>query len=843
MRLFLLLVFITIFNFGRVNADASVLSLDDAKHLLNRTGFGASPAELAALIGIRRTEAIDIIVGGLASQPEHPLPAWTNDAAPHYPIRNELTTVQRRKFNEARELEVRQLRQWWIREMIETGAPQHERLVLFWHNHFATGFSAINDQSIAIAQQHATIRQHAAGNFGDFLRAIIRDPAMLNYLDNDNSRKSAPNENLARELLELFTMGEGNYAESDIKNIARALTGHSINRYNNLQFVFKPQLHDNGTKEVFGQQGQFDGDDVIDLILQQPAAARFIATKFWHAMVSHEPPEYDQIEPLASAFREADYEITALYKALLSSDAFWDEQYRTGLIRSPASLTIGTIRSTGIVPINWQTLALELKALGQDLFEPPNVAGWPGGKSWITPGRLLNRLEWLRTFDSTCEHCESNMMAGNAMMSTRNTASDTAPAMNTNSMNATSMNTSDSDVSNNSLVITMASEEFDEPVAYRVTLFADDTILWTSGNRSLPGGRDTKRFGRARGVKNLPWRDVYFPLPETARRFDAIEINYLNDKAHQGADRNLYIQQAAFNNRVYEAAQGLQTNNCPKIKRSKGGTMLCNGKLLLNKSASNTSASDTRNTLPDRLIASGVYLKSLQNPLNGKRPGIQFYLTDMTINNRHWHSLTANVQYLREDGYYRLVLQQNNCWPECFEQWPQCGNNNPAVKRWSVTIDNRYHRQCGYRKLTHNDQALIDSLIALLPDFYQRVETSRKLNRPEIHRKYVAWAPHIRDISNTVTSFAASRHTAPTLTIAEPPASSMTINSSRSQPPRANGRTRQQYQQDFSALLAKTGMLKQSRETAMSRILLPGNQQSNADTLTNILTELTYQLQ
>ncbi len=819
----LLLLLITIFNISQVSA--APLSLDDARHLLNRTGFGASPAKLTSLIGKSRSEAIDIITDGLSSRTTNPMPLWTQQFAPHHSIRNELGKVERRKFNEAREQEIRSLRQWWVREMIETASPQTERLVLFWHNHFASGYSGINDQAISIARQHETIRQHATGNFREFLKAIIRDPAMLNYLDNDNSKKIAPNENLARELLELFTLGEGNYQESDIKNVARALTGYGINRYSNMQFVFTPYQHDNEEKEIFGQSGKFDGDDVVDLILQQPAAARFIAKKFWHAMISHETPATDQIDKLANAFRDANYEITALYRAVLNSDAFWDKKYRAGLIRSPVSLTIGTIRSTGVVPVNWQTLSTELKALGQDLFEPPNVAGWPGGKSWVTPSRLLNRLEWLKAFDSSCADCTNEMITTTGMMRA------TAPA--TQLMNASS-----ADARGRTLMVTMASEEFDEPVRYRITLFADDTILWTSGETTLPGGRDTKRFGRAQGEKNLPWRDVHFDLPAAARRFDSIEIDYLNDKQTKGADRNLYIRHAVFQNRLYKANSGVQTNSCPNRKRSNGGVMLCNGKLVLNKKAK-TEKTTSKAPETGTLTASGVYLRSVQSPKRKNRSAIQFQLTDVSIDRNQWHTITANFHHVKKTDKYELVLLQKNCWPDCFERWPQCGSNKTADKRWSLTIEPGYKQQCSYKNLASTDKHLVDALITLAPDFYKLSENAQKLSRQNVFNSYTGWAPYIDSIKHTVASM--DINTVSKLSIAQSaePAEGMNNMAGAISPmPLANGRTLQEYQQDFSALIEA------SAAKDLSNILLPSESEPVAGgSLTDILSSLTYQLQ
>ena len=182
------------------------ISFSDARHLLTRTGFGASPFEINELTDNSVEGAVDNIVAGLARDAQSTPPAWIHNSAPHHYQLSNLSTADKQKFRQARLHEVRSLQQWWIQEMISTQNPQKERLLLFWHNHFATAYSALNDQAISIARQHSMLRNNSAGNFRVMLKNIIRDPAMLNYLDNNNSKKQKPNENLARELMELFTL-------------------------------------------------------------------------------------------------------------------------------------------------------------------------------------------------------------------------------------------------------------------------------------------------------------------------------------------------------------------------------------------------------------------------------------------------------------------------------------------------------------------------------------------------------------------------------------------------------------------------------------------------------------
>jgi len=371
------------------------LEADDISHLLRRTGFGANPKESLYLFGMSKSEKVQTLVNRLANTTHTDLPAWIGFRTPNFWLRSKLDQTEKQRFAKYRDNEIQSLKRWWISEMISTSSPQTERLVLFWHNHFSTSYSAIGKNSTAIANQHLTIRKHASGNFRTLLKEIVRDPAMLDYLDNNVSKKNKPNENLARELLELFSLGEGNYTESDVKNSARALTGYTFSSVRNMQFVFRSNQHDNNQKTIFGVTGNFNGDDLVDLILAQPEAATFIAAKMWREYISDIDLDDERLKIHADRFRQSNYDIKTLYAGLLNSDDFWHPDNRNALIQSPLSLTIGAIRTTGVLPKDWQALPQQVALMGQDIFEPPNVAGWTGGEAWITPGRLLTRMDWL----------------------------------------------------------------------------------------------------------------------------------------------------------------------------------------------------------------------------------------------------------------------------------------------------------------------------------------------------------------------------------------------------------------------------------------------------------------
>jgi uncharacterized protein (DUF1800 family) len=211
-------------------------------------------------------------------------PAWVNEPFER-PGKANLTEDEKKALQKERNEHAQELRGWWLEEMRITPSPLTEKMTLFWHNHFVSGLDKVGVPQL-MYQQNVLLRKQAVGNFGQLLHAIARDPAMMRYLDTVNNRKGQPNENFAREVMELFTLGEGHYSEQDIREAARAFTGWSLDK--DFQFVYRPNLHDNGDKTIFGQQGNFDGDDVLDMLLRKPQTARFVTLKLWKYLVS--PP-------------------------------------------------------------------------------------------------------------------------------------------------------------------------------------------------------------------------------------------------------------------------------------------------------------------------------------------------------------------------------------------------------------------------------------------------------------------------------------------------------------------------------------------------------------------------
>ena len=230
-----------------------LMNVADARHLLERAGIGAHPEEIRSIVGVSRLDGImrmidQLDVGQTLLQP----PSSVADAYHDNWAVGDMESEERQAFRNARDKEMGQLRQWWIREILSTDRPAGERLMLIWHNHFVTAYSSVNEAVRAVYRQHEMLRDLGDGDLRSLLKAVVRDAAMLNYLDNDNNRKNSPNENLARELMELFTLGEGNYSENDVREVARALTGFSFNDLRDFEFRFEPQQHDTGFKQILG---------------------------------------------------------------------------------------------------------------------------------------------------------------------------------------------------------------------------------------------------------------------------------------------------------------------------------------------------------------------------------------------------------------------------------------------------------------------------------------------------------------------------------------------------------------------------------------------------------------
>lgn len=379
---------------------ATAMDFDEARHLLSRIAFGATPAEIGALEGRDYAATVDRLLASIRQNALTPSPDWLNEGPAELRRRQQAAQAESKTGIDGKKLDVvrpveqqgRELRNWWVEEMLATDQPFTERMVLFWHNHFTSSFLKVR-YAPALFRQNALFRREAVGNFATLLREVARDPGMLIYLDGMRNVARQPNENFARELLELFTLGEGHYGEADVKAAARAFTGWSIDRETG-HFVKREQAHDGGEKTFLGQTGRFDGDEIIGILLKHPRTAETIVEKLWREFVSLTPDRVS-IGKLAASFRK-DYEIRPLMRAILLSAEFRDPASRGALIKSPIDLIVGSVRLLGLpVPEKTQLVRM-LQGLGQIPFDPPNVKGWAGGESWISTYTLLLRQQFMR---------------------------------------------------------------------------------------------------------------------------------------------------------------------------------------------------------------------------------------------------------------------------------------------------------------------------------------------------------------------------------------------------------------------------------------------------------------
>ncbi|HSN60928.1 MAG TPA: DUF1800 domain-containing protein [Ferruginibacter sp.] len=362
------------------------------QHLLWRSAFGPMAENAASLDELSQKKLWALLLKTSSKQPTklqvaENLVDGLYNGVQDLVMQSELTKAEagRKRRQQSRE-ELKNLNLMWLDEMINSEAQLREKMSLFWHGHFAC--RVIN----SFFQQELlhTIRTNALGNFGEMLKAVSKSPSMLQFLNNQQNRKGKPNENFAREVMELFTMGRGNYTEKDIKEAARAFTGWGYNLQG--EFVFRKNQHDSGSKTFLGRTGNFNGDDVLNILLEQPQTAVFITQKLYKYFVNEDTDDKN-VQWLSQRFYDNNYDIKKLLEDIYSSDWFYTEKNIGNKIKSPIELLAGIRRLLPLELDNDQSQLLFQKVLGQILFYPPNVAGWPGGRTWIDSSTLMVRLQ------------------------------------------------------------------------------------------------------------------------------------------------------------------------------------------------------------------------------------------------------------------------------------------------------------------------------------------------------------------------------------------------------------------------------------------------------------------
>ncbi len=392
-------------------ADAN-FGFDQARHLLWRAGFGGTPEQIQTLVSWGPKKSVEHLVNYESIDAESVKddefdrniirPASQEEQATLRRARqakdeDTVARFQARRQEAEREdrRQMSRIQRWWLKRMIETPRPLEEKMTLFWHGHFATSYRTIED-SYHMYMQNQLFRKHATGDFRELLFAIIRDPAMIAYLDNNDSRKGRPNENLAREIMELFSLGVGNYSEQDIKEGARALTGYS---FQDDEFAFQKNSHDEGRKTILGRTGTMDGDDFVKAILEQRSCSKFLAAKLYRFFVADYPSgreDHDNaaksvIGDIASSLLASKYKFKPVLTRLLLSEHFYDNAVVGEMIKSPIDLVVGTVRSMNTPVRDLGVLTAASGVMGQNLFYPPSVKGWDGGRSWVNTSTLFAR--------------------------------------------------------------------------------------------------------------------------------------------------------------------------------------------------------------------------------------------------------------------------------------------------------------------------------------------------------------------------------------------------------------------------------------------------------------------
>ncbi len=366
-----------------------------AAHLLNRVAFGAPVDRVEALMKETPDSALKRFlyfesVADNWQKPEWAEPPKEDFIPPFLMTQDEKKQKQREQGQHARELQT-----WWLHRMAQTTRPLQEKLALFWHGHFATSLDKVKAPYM-MWMQNETLRRNASGNFRTMVMEISRDPAMIQWLDNDSNRKEKPNENYARELMELFTLGEGHYTENDIKESARAFTGWGLQKRQQ-QYQFTPKQHDSGDKIFMGKTGPWDGGDIVNIIFDQPQCARFIVTKLWNYF-AYENPEPEVLDGLSEILRKNNYELKPLLWKMLSCRAFYSDRSVRTQIKSPVQLVVGSyqvLQQEVPQAEGFSRLLINiLRLMGQEPFRPPNVKGWDGGLTWVTTSSLLLRYNF-----------------------------------------------------------------------------------------------------------------------------------------------------------------------------------------------------------------------------------------------------------------------------------------------------------------------------------------------------------------------------------------------------------------------------------------------------------------
>ena len=704
---------------------SKVMDVADARHFLERTGIGANPFDIQKLVGAARADAVHALLSQMDGTVQSPLPNFVFDSGTEYWIRWDYDEPGRQSFRVARDREIAEFRTWWIREMIETTKPQNERLLLFWTDHFPVEYSAIDEEALSIAKQHLMFRQHGFGNFKTLIKAILRDPAMLNYLNGENNNKKAPNENLARELMELFVLGEGTYDETTVKEAARALTGKRINRMKGFEYHLHPRRHDQTTKTLFGKTGHFDGDDLIDILFAHPTVGHFITEKLWSYYVSETEQNQSEIDHISKAFQNSNFEIPVLLAELFSSPSFWADQSRATIVKSPVDLVIGTIRSTGYLPVDWQSSGSAMANLGQNLFEPPNIAGWSRGAGWVTPANLLNRTKFVTEFFAN----EGSSLA--------DLATDSPEMM---------LNRPDK------IIVRYGAENFEGPPKFKVKLLKKKegksyaVNVWRSKTITAKGGHDTGLFGRVERSQ-IPWMITDLDY-DPGTSFDTVAIEFMNDHCcgpggSDAGDRNLFIEWVKVGNKLFLAQDGEQISGCKNGNRNPGH-LHCSGIVKMSQGENITQEKTPPDYQENQLVVERAAF------FHGKEYDPQKNWNEISLG-----LLNVNFNYHFQSGMrVNLIVEENNeifleindleCSDTCLQgKWPKSAHKGHSGEKFiRISLGPREPRQTrqNFEQLSQEDKLFVSALWQAMPDLLVAMQAGRNFNRRNGTEVLASWS-------------------------------------------------------------------------------------------------------
>ena len=714
----------------------------EVSYVLRKIGFEPSPSEVSQWIGQNRSTLITNLIAELDVNPVIDFPEWTK-LEPRYWGQNDWPETKRSAFRSARRQEIAKLRQWWIKQMLASNSPLAERMVLFWENTFVAGFSGLDEKSHAQWMHHKTIRTHALGNYRELLHSMIKDPAILIYLDNNKNKRVSPNENLAREFFELFTLGEGNYSENDIKEAARTLAGWHVSEFGKISFLEKAWARDFTKKKIFGVQKNFDGEKLVELILRHPKASEFVVKKLWSEFISLEPIPKDTLLHWSDAFRKSNYEISELLTVILNSSYFWDDKYRGTSVKSPSELLVGMLRMSQNSNVPVSVLDARLADMGQTLFDPPDVSGWGYGDYWIDAAKLIEREQFQKLLFRTLSN---QFMAENSMKNIVNSRmfDEKAP---------------------NKIRLKLAGEAYQGAPPYRVFIKHSDGE-WVSKINYLNSARDTERLGQYKDESQWVWETISLEVPNEVSDVEEITIRFTADAAGNGGDRNLFIGAVEWQEIILPGSLGIQSPGCRSDSegaKKHPDRLYCAGELTLHwkKIVNKFVQKQGKTRQKSEFGTNELVLLWLSSPSKGGWQSIDLMFDGLSFKDRDWDYFGFKVVLDTKNGnHFHLSFDEDRCKPSCFVRWPSGVWKDKLGLRHSVVSFNKFEdwalRQ--YSGLKKVDKELVKSIISTIPKIRKLVANTlthrepdskkiwlERMNEFERFAKMKRWKPNITD--------------------------------------------------------------------------------------------------